>query len=90
MTRPEPLTRRDSVELAKHIRRNAATARIAALEKAAKEQIESRSVEVQSDLLDHRLSSDAAAWYLSSMPTADDLMPKLGLDHVRKQLGIGG
>jgi len=57
--------------------RKVAKSRIDALEKAARLEIERRSVEAQTVLIAGGLESDEARAFLESLPTADELMPPL-------------
>ena len=69
--------------------RKVATTRIDALAKAAKTHIERRSVEIQTELLAGRLTTDAAQAFLAAMPTADQLMPVLDLGAIQRQIHAG-
>lgn len=57
--------------------RKLAQARIEVVTREAKQRIEAASVEVQTELLAGGLTTDAARAFLSSIPTAEALMPKL-------------
>jgi len=70
--------------------RKVAVTRIAALEKAAKVQIETTALEMQKVLLSGVLTSREAQAFLAKMPTAADLMPVLALGEIAKGLGRGG
>jgi len=59
--------------------RRVAVTRLDAMEKAARAEIERRSVNVQTQLLAGGLESAAAQAFLETMPTADQLMPPLAL-----------
>ena len=63
-----------------------AKSRIAALQKQAYAAIERASVEVQTELVAHGLTSDAAKAFLERMPTAEMLMPLLKLEQVEQLL----
>jgi hypothetical protein len=68
--------------------RRLATVRIAALEKTAKAEIESRSVEVQTELVAGGLQSAEARAFLEAMPTAEALMPVLNLPDIEERLQL--
>jgi hypothetical protein len=69
--------------------RKVATTHIAALERAARSEIERRSVEVQTQLIAGGLTSSAAKSFLESMPTAASLMPPLSVGDVESlRLGV--
>ena len=71
--------------------RRAAYARIAADGQAARLEIERTSLDVQTELLAEGLTTGAARRFLASMPTADDLMPRLdvlSLDAARVFAGL--
>ncbi|MGI8752146.1 MAG: hypothetical protein ACR2MN_07515 [Acidimicrobiales bacterium] len=57
--------------------RKAAQTRIDAAAKRAKAAIEARSVEVQTELIAGGLSGDDARAFLATIPSADQLMPKV-------------
>jgi len=59
--------------------RKVAETRIAASEKAAKAEIERRSVDVQTALIAGGLESDEARTFLESIPSAAGLMPQLSV-----------
>ena len=68
--------------------RAVARTRIDALEKAAKVEIERRSLEVQERLIVGGLASVEARGFLDSIPTVDTLMPPLRLAEIEAaQLG---
>ena len=69
--------------------RRMATTRIAALEKAARTAIESHSVEAQTELIAGGLTSEAAKLFLTNMPSAETLMPKLDATEIKGLLGHG-
>ncbi len=69
--------------------RKVAQTRIEAMGKAAKVEIERGSVEIQTQLLNGRLTSGAAREFLAAMPTAVDLMPRLNIGDLRAQIGVG-
>ena len=64
--------------------RHVARAEIDAITKQAKTRIENWSLETQTDLIRHGLSSDAANNFLENMPTTDDLMPKIDFQRVEQ------
>jgi len=70
--------------------RKVAVTRLDAMEKAAKAQIDKRSLEVQTELLAGGLDSAEARRFLASMPTAGALMPRLEMQVVQKALGTRG
>jgi hypothetical protein len=59
--------------------RKAAQTRIAALGKEAKTAIDARTAEVLTELIAGGLESEAARAFLATIPTAEDLMPRLTL-----------
>jgi hypothetical protein len=65
--------------------RAVARTRIAALEKAARAEIERASVEVQTQLIAGGLQSDDARAFLESMPTADALMPTMAVGDIEAE-----
>jgi len=69
--------------------RRVAETRLAAMEKAAKVQIETKSLEMQKVLLSGVLTTSEAQAFLAQIPTASDLMPVLALGEIAKQLGPG-
>jgi len=77
-----------SAQRRSELRRVAGT-RIAAMEQAARAEIERRSVEVQTALLAGGLASAAARTFLESMPTPDHLMPALALSELEAVVPIG-
>jgi hypothetical protein len=62
--------------------RHVARARIAASEKAAKAEIERRSVELQTQLVAGGLESAEARRFLDTMPTPEALMPPLSVKEI--------
>lgn len=75
--RGENYTRSRRAEL-----RKVAKTRIVAEAKAAKTEIERRSVDVQTQLVAGSLESDEARAFLNSMPTAEALLPALSLPEI--------
>lgn len=69
--------------------RRVATTRIAAMELAARSEIERGSLDAQTALLAGGLTSDAAHAVLAALPTAEALMPGLSLDELEAALPIG-
>ncbi len=63
--------------------RREAKAQIAAIEAAAKTEIERISVESQTELISDGLTSEAAQAFLQQMPSAETLMPVLELNQVQ-------
>ena len=61
------------------LRRLAGT-RLAALTQAAKTEIDRACLQTETELVRDGLDSSEAVRYLEAMPTADDLMPVIGLD----------
>lgn len=60
--------------------RKLAETRLAALTQAAKTEIDRACLRTQTELVRDGLESSEAVGYLDAMPTADDLMPVIGLD----------
>lgn len=73
------------VERVRELRR-LAKVRLEAMEKAARTQIELRSVEVQTRLVAAGLSSTAAQEFLAALPSARDLMPSVDGDPELRKL----
>ncbi len=69
--------------------RREAKLRIAAMEAAAKSEIERISVNAQTELIADGLTSEAAQTFLQQMPSAETLMPRLELIQVRGLLEQG-
>lgn len=65
--------------------RRLAKAQIEALEKAARVEIERMSVNAQTEIIAHGLSSDAAKAFLAQMPTVEKLMPVLDLATIENE-----
>ncbi len=63
--------------------RREAKAQIAAIEAAAKTEIQRISVESQTELISDGLTSEAAQAFLQQMPSAETLMPVLELNQVQ-------
>ena len=78
--------------------RRVAKAEIDALEKVARVQIEQASVQAQTEVIAHGLTSEAAIAFLQSMPAIDTMMPALDIsaiqaklaDRARNSPGYGG
>ena len=66
--------------------RRLAVAEIAAVEKAARVAIETKSVQAQTQVIAHGLSSDAAIAFLNSLPAVEALMPTLSLELIQTKL----
>ncbi len=77
-----------SKQLRNEMRREAKV-RIAAMEAAAKTEIERISVDSQTVLISDALTSEAAQAFLEQMPSAEALMPQLELNEVRGLLEQG-
>ena len=69
--------------------RREAKVRIAAMEAAAKTEIERISVESQTELISDALTSEAAKAFLDHMPSAETLMPIIELKQVQGVLEQG-
>ncbi|TQX91295.1 hypothetical protein EQW76_00725 [Rhizobium sp. rho-13.1] len=66
--------------------RRVAAKQIEAMQKAAMTAIERRSVETQEKIMVGGLSTTDARLFLDGMPTADSLMPAIGIDRVESLL----
>jgi len=66
--------------------RRVAKAEIDALEKVARVQIEQASVQAQTEVIAHGLSSEAAIEFLRSMPAIDTMMPALDVSAIQAKL----
>ena len=66
--------------------RRVAKAEIDALEKVARVQIEQASVQAQTEVIAHGLSSEAAIEFLRSMPAIDTMMPALDVGAIQAKL----
>lgn len=69
--------------------RRVAYSQIEAIEKAAKAEIERKSVEVQTEIMTGGLETDAARLFLESMPTAEQLMPMLSIAEIEAAVPFG-
>jgi hypothetical protein len=67
-----------------------ATSRIAAIEKAARTEIERMSLNAQTAIVAHGLQSDAAKAFLEKLPPIAELMPTIGVKSIEEMLGTGG
>jgi hypothetical protein len=87
---------RTSVEYELADLRRAAYKRIEAMERTAKHEIDRKALEIQTELVAAGLTTDLAVGFLSSMPSADDLMPEIDIETLgsgpgyRRELGWGG
>lgn len=66
--------------------RRVAKAEIDAMEKVARVQIEQASVQAQTEVIAHGLSSAAAIEFLRSMPAIDTMMPALDITTIQAKL----
>ena len=66
--------------------RRVAKAEIDALEKVARVQIEQASVQAQTEVIAHGLSSAAAIEFLRNMPAIDTMMPALDVSAIQQKL----
>jgi len=66
--------------------RRVAKAEIDAMEKVARVQIEQASVQAQTEVIAHGLSSMAAIEFLRSMPAIDTMMPALDITSIQAKL----
>lgn len=66
--------------------RRVAKAEIDALEKVARVQIEQASVQAQTEVIAHGLTSDAAIEFLRSMPAIETMMPALDVTAIQAKL----
>ena len=66
--------------------RRVAKAEIDALEKVARVQIEQASVQAQTEVIAHGLSSAAAIEFLRNMPAIDTMMPALDVGAIQAKL----
>ena len=66
--------------------RRVAKAEIDALEKVARVQIEQASVQAQTEVIAHGLSSQAAIEFLRNMPAIDTMMPALDVGAIQAKL----
>lgn len=80
--RGENITTGRRVEL-----RRVATTRLDALEKQAKVAIDVALLNTQTQLLSDGLETDAARSFLESMPTADELLPRLDMSEIKQLTG---
>jgi hypothetical protein len=62
--------------------RKIAHVQIEAIEKAARTEIERASVDVQTELVAHGLTSEAAKQFLAKMPAVETLMPSLSIEQI--------
>ncbi len=69
--------------------RKMATTRLAAMEKAARTEIEKYSIEAQTELIAGGLTTEAAQAFLTSMPEIETLMPVLDATQVQGLLEYG-
>jgi hypothetical protein len=66
--------------------RRVAKAEIETVEKLALVQIEAQSVQAQTEVIAHGLTSDAAISFLQSMPSVEKLMPPLDLETIQAKI----
>jgi hypothetical protein len=66
--------------------RRVAKAEIETIEKLARVQIEAQSVEAQTQIIAHGLTSDAAIAFLQSMPAIEALMPPLDVAAIQAKI----
>lgn len=66
--------------------RRVAKAEIETLEKAARVQIEAQSVQAQTEIIAHGLTTDAALSFLSSLPKVEAMMPALDVTDIQAKL----
>jgi hypothetical protein len=66
--------------------RRLAKAEIDALEKVARVQIESQSVQAQTEIIAHGLNSEAAIAFLNSLPAIESMMPALDVTQIQAKL----
>ena len=78
--------REDAVKERRCELRRLAYTQIEAIEKAAKMEVERRSVEVQTELISQGILSDAAKALLERLPAVEELMPNLDVAKVEALL----
>ncbi len=66
--------------------RRLAKAEIDALEKVARVQIESQSVQAQTEIIAHGLNSEAAIAFLNKLPAIESMMPALDVTAIQAKL----
>lgn len=81
------------VEMEQADLRRAAYKQIDAMERTARQEIDRKALEIQTELVAAGMTSDRAIEFLASMPSVDDLMPAFDIRSIeggpRRSLGMG-